>query len=58
MAITNKEKADLLGKKLASIHLDEVHKQQKDNIIRKCSDVLRKKDTLEQHYTWNSQRMS
>ncbi len=49
MAITNKEKADLLGMKFASIHsgshLDEMHKRRKEDIIRKCTDVLRKKDT-------------
>ncbi len=49
LAITNKEKAELLGKKFASIHsgshLDEVHKRQKEDIIRKCSNV-RKKDTF------------
>ncbi len=34
MTITNKEKADLQGKKFASVHsgsrLDEMHKQRKD----------------------------
>ncbi len=54
LAITNKEKSDLLGTKFASIHsgshLDEVHKRRKEDIIRKCSDV-RKKDTFSQFST-------
>lgn len=40
-AITNKEKAELLGKKFASMnnrsHIDEIHKQ------RKFPDILKKK---------------
>ncbi len=49
MAITNKEKADLLGKKFASVHsgshLDKMHKQRKYDILRDNSDVTKKKDS-------------
>lgn len=66
LSITNKEKADLLGKKFASIHsgshLVEEHKQQKEDIIRKCSDVLRKKDTdgstLDMEFTMHELKMA
>lgn len=66
LAVTNKEKADLLGKKFASIHsgshLDEEHKQRKEDIIRKCSDVLRKKDSdgsaLDMEFTMHELKMA
>lgn len=49
MAITNKEKAELLGKKFASVHsgnhLDEIHKQWKKDILRTNSEVTKKKDS-------------
>lgn len=47
LLITNKEKADRLGKKFASIHngsdYDEMHKQWKELIIRKFPEILQKK---------------
>lgn len=49
LAITNKEKAELLGKKFASVHsgshLDEMHKQRKKDILRTNSGVTKKKDS-------------
>lgn len=48
-AITNKEKAELIGKKFASVHsgshLDEIHKQRKKDILRTNSEVTKKKDS-------------
>ena len=49
LAITDKEKADLLGKAFASVHsgdhLDEKHKQRKKEILKENRDVDRKKDS-------------
>lgn len=49
VAMTNKEKADLLGRKFASVqsgsHLDEIYKQRKDDILRANTDIVKKKDS-------------
>ncbi len=51
MAITDKEKANKLGKKFASVHsgdhLDDIHRQNKEKILNENRDVFLKKDNVE-----------
>ena len=51
LAITDKEIADLLGKAFASVHsgdhLDDKHKQRKNDILKENRDVYIKKDIEE-----------
>lgn len=51
MAITDKEKANMLRKKFASVHsgdhLDDIHRQNKEKILNENRDVLIKKDNME-----------
>ncbi len=51
MAITDKEKANILGKKFASVHsgdhLDDIHRQNKEKILNENRNVFLKKDNEE-----------
>ncbi len=44
MAITDKEKANILGKKFASVHsgdhFDDIHRQNKEKILNENRDVF------------------
>lgn len=51
LAITDKEKANVLGKKFASVHsgdhLDDIHRLHKEKVLKENRDVFIKKDSEE-----------